>query len=178
MMSKLNMFVVNLKYQTNLRTLQWEPQAAFHVCLKLNNWPSTKTCPKWCVAIKDASPSVQDPCLGQTGGTILLDWVFFLHTGTKMGWTPHRTLVGEPATEGSAQSQFVINHPPVITIFMGGIPTIKNSGGLWHCYTHITQSLVCWPCQHALIGETCSDENRVITWVSQIENPIHRLTLA
>ena len=38
----------------------------------------------------------------------------------------------------------IINHPPFITIFMGGInqPSIwwvvNLMGGLWHCYTHIT----------------------------------------
>ena len=30
-----------------------------------------------------------------------------------------------------------INHPPVITIFTGGMFTINLMGGLWHCYTHI-----------------------------------------
>ena len=36
----------------------------------------------------------------------------------------------------------VINHPPFVTIFMGGIPTIKNSAGLWHCYTHHFNSTI------------------------------------
>ena len=31
----------------------------------------------------------------------------------------------------------VVNHPPVITILLGGIPTINLMGGLWHCYTNI-----------------------------------------
>ena len=36
----------------------------------------------------------------------------------------------------------IINHPPFITIFMGGIPTIKSGWCQWQCSTHISQSKV------------------------------------
>ena len=32
----------------------------------------------------------------------------------------------------------IINHPPVITIFIGGIKPFTVMAGLWHCFSCIT----------------------------------------
>ena len=51
-----------------------------------------------------------------------------------------RSVESGPRDPKGHESQFwysnVINHPPLVTIFMGGIPTIKNNGGLLLLYPH------------------------------------------
>ena len=61
--------------------------------------------------------------------------------------------------------------PIQITIFMGGMFTIKNKGGLWHCYTHIMRKWSGWHCHvmpfwdtHCIQPVECICKSRSITW--------------
>ena len=54
----------------------------------------------------------------------------------------HHPQVQKPFLMGSKNTipngKSITNHPPVMTIFIGGINYIfPNLRGLWHCFTHI-----------------------------------------
>ena len=64
-------------------------------------------------------------------------YIIIQHPCFMLKW-PFGNLFLEPTLFFGNVGIAIINHPPFITIFMGGIPTIKLMGGFWRCYTHIS----------------------------------------
>ena len=54
---------------------------------------------------------------------------------------------------------------------MGGMFTIKNKGGLWHCYTHINIVLY-QEYGHWVIDQTSEDWRIDMSWLLQGQEPV------